>query len=148
MIKSPLAKIEPKPDPDTSDREIAVEFLDVSNEAKYDRLIKDEKIKTPFKRRLSGNSNESRSSSPLSMQSTEEANRAAAAAKNANKNLPKKTRYDPNYQRRDSTGSGESGSRLSLEIETCEEVLSRRQKQIDYGKNTIGYDNYVEQVPK
>lgn len=82
------------------------------------------------------------------MQSTEEAQRAAAAAKN--KNMPKKTRYDPtSYHRRDSTGSGESGgSKMSLELETCEEVLSRRQKQIDYGKNTIGYDNYVEQVPK
>lgn len=81
------------------------------------------------------------------MQSTDEAARTAAV-KNANKNVPKKTRYDPNYHRRDSTGSGESGSRLSLEIETCEEVLSRRQKQIDYGKNTVGYDKYVEQVPK
>lgn len=27
-------------------------------------------------------------------------------------------------------------------------ILKRRQKQIDYGKNTSGYQNYVEKVPK
>lgn len=27
-------------------------------------------------------------------------------------------------------------------------ILKRRQKQIDYGKNTLGYQNYVESIPK
>lgn len=34
------------------------------------------------------------------------------------------------------------------EIERDPCVLGRRQKQIDYGKNTLGYQSYVESVPK
>jgi len=38
--------------------------------------------------------------------------------------------------------------RVKLERETDALILSRRQKQIDFGKNTIGYVKYLEQVPK
>ncbi|XP_061473678.1 oocyte-specific histone RNA stem-loop-binding protein 2-like isoform X2 [Rhineura floridana] len=42
----------------------------------------------------------------------------------------------------------ESRSGTRFDMETNETVLQRRQKQIDYGKNTIGYQCFAQQVPK
>ena len=36
----------------------------------------------------------------------------------------------------------------SVEYESDMSVIRRRQKQIDYGKNTVGYQKYIEAVPK
>lgn len=36
---------------------------------------------------------------------------------------------------------------MQLEIEMDPSILQRRQKQIDYGKNTVGYQNYLSKVP-
>lgn len=119
-------------------REIEIDILDSANVEKYEKLVRSDMIKSPFKRRLSGETDGN-------------GNEAHPDTDRYKKSKTHEDDHGRAYSRRESTDSGDGSSQSSrrpVEYERDIETLVRRQKQIDYGKNTLGYENYMRQVPR
>lgn len=110
---------------------------------KFDKLVNENKLKSPFKRRLS---NEKLSDEAIEADfQTEKKSKLSHEKKNVALSPRKRIR---SARSSESSSTSSSGINKNKEIETDRPTLERRQKQIDFGKNTIGYDNYIKQVPK
>ncbi|KAG6622287.1 Histone mRNA stem-loop binding protein [Phytophthora cinnamomi] len=67
----------------------------------------------------------------------------------------KRARHADQGRHHNGNGNGNGSSKTSATVRTLADEretdphrLAQRQKQIDYGKNTIGYDRYCAQVPR
>lgn len=137
-----------------STRKFEVEIFDSQNEKKFDKLVNENKIKSPFKRRLS--TEKINSDSSVLNEVKKEASsidKILFSTKNdgrQNENNPRKKFKGETTSSESSSSTSGSSTNLFVhrEFEKDQATLDRRQKQIDYGKNTVGYENYLNSVPR
>lgn len=136
----------------SSGRQIEIDILDSANVQKYEKLVRDDKIKSPFKRRLSAGGEDDDSCDGHAK--FEDDQTGADGIPSHKKTKTGKEDHGRERFRRESTSSSSGGdgssqsSRKPIEFENDVPTLERRQKQIDYGKNTLCYENYLKMVPK
>jgi Histone RNA hairpin-binding protein RNA-binding domain len=124
-------------------------FTEEQNEKKFDKLTKEEKLKSPFKRRLSSEKTDT-SKVPNSNLKRTKTDSDADDYDGGLEEEDTPSRVESQRSRQESMSSNSTGRtvKANKEIETDSATLSRREKQIEFGKNTIGYDNYIRLVPK
>ncbi|XP_036322755.1 histone RNA hairpin-binding protein [Rhagoletis pomonella] len=133
----------------SQDREISLKFIEGVNEEKFERLLKEDKLKTPFKRRYSQTpSNDSRSDSPNDSNSDNGgSDEKGVNGHNTFKCTSNQSKYQYDLQKRLRYNSYGSSTSKEQQVENDPAILARRQKQIEYGKNTVAYERYIEMVP-